>query len=67
MSKIKRAFVAGNHLCWFSKNENYRSKTVNEVLKIDPKHIAWCKINLKHLRFATGLKNRINKSLTPKQ
>lgn len=60
MSKTKRAFVAGNHLCWFSTQ--YKDKTVNQVLKDNPDYLKWCLDNLKHLRFATGLKNRIKES-----
>lgn len=58
----KGAFVAGNHLCWFSKKPEYKSKTVNDVLKLDPDYIIWCKNNLSYLRFATGLTKRIKKA-----
>lgn len=61
MSK-KGAFVAGNHLCWFSRIPEYKDMTVNEVLEKDPEYINWCRLNLKYLRFATGLTKRIKKS-----
>ncbi len=57
---MRKAFVAGNHLCWFSND--YKDKTVNEVLKENPEYIAWCRDNLKHLKWATGLKNRIKRT-----
>jgi len=58
----KGAFVAGNHLCWFSRMEKYKRMTVNDVLKVDPHYIKWCKKNLKHLRFGMSLSKRINKA-----
>jgi hypothetical protein len=58
----KGAFVAGSHLCWFSRKPEYQRMTVNDVLKKDPQYIIWCKVNLKYLRFATGLSNRIDKA-----
>jgi len=58
----KGAFVAGNHLCWFSRIPEHKVRTVNEVLKADPAYIVWCRENLKHLRFATGLTKRIKKA-----
>lgn len=60
--KKKGTFVAGNHFCWFSRNEVYQKMTVNDVLKIDPDYIIWCKANLSYLRFATGLSKRIKKA-----
>lgn len=57
--KKKGAFVAGNHLCWFSRNESYKQKTVNEVLAENPSYLLWCLQNLKYLRFAMGLTRRI--------
>jgi hypothetical protein len=57
------AFVAGNHLCWFSKKEEYKSMTVNQVLQKDPNYIMWCLSNLSHLRFATNLSKRIKKAV----
>lgn len=55
-----KKFVAGNHLCFFSKGIIYKKMTVNEVLKKkDPEYIIWCYENLKHLRFTTGLEERI--------
>ena len=61
MSK-KGAFVAGNHLCWFSRNAEYKVMSVNDVLKKDPEYIIYCYRNLKYLRFATGLSNRIKEA-----
>lgn len=54
--------VAGNHLCWFSRIEKYKSMTVNQLLKENPEYIIWCRDNLSHLRFATGLLKRIKKA-----
>lgn len=59
----KGAFVAGNHLCWFSRIPDYKKMTVNEVLLKDPEYIIWCKNNLSYLRFATGLSKRIKKAI----
>lgn len=58
----KGAFVAGNHYCWFSKSPVYRNMSVNEVLKINPEYIIWCRENLKYLRFPPGLTKRIKKA-----
>lgn len=58
----KGAFVAGNHWCWFSRIEKYRTMSVNDVLKENPEYIIWCQQNLKYLRFATGLTKRIKKA-----
>ena len=58
----KGAFVAGNHLCWFSRNPEYKNMTVNNVLKKDPAYINWCRLNLHHLRFPPGLTKRIKKA-----
>lgn len=58
----KGAFVAGNHWCWFSLKPEYKQKSVNVVLKEDPAYIIWCFENLKYLRFATGLSQRIKKA-----
>ncbi len=58
----KGRFVAGNHLCWFSRNEDYKKLIVNECLKEHPEYIVWCKANLKYLRFGTSLSDRINKA-----
>ena len=55
----KGAFVAGNHYCWFSRNNKYKKISVNDVLDIDPQYIIWCKKNLTYLRFSTGLSKRI--------
>ena len=63
----KGRFVAGNHLCWFSKNPMYSSMTVNKILKKDPEFIIWCKNNLHYLRFATGLSKRIKKARKTKE
>jgi len=55
-------FVAGSHLCWFSKNPDYKQMSVNEVLEKNPEYIIWCEKNLHYIRFATGLSNRIKKA-----
>lgn len=59
----KGAFIAGNHLCWFSRKDEYKNLTVNQVLHKDPNYIIWCKNNLHHLRFAKGLSKRIKKAV----
>lgn len=58
---MKRTFVAKNHLCWFSKTSEYQKMTVNEVFKVNPDYILWCYKTLKHLRFATGISNKLKK------
>lgn len=58
MSK-KGRFVAGSHLCWFSRNPQYKQMTCNEVLKINPEYMEWCRLNLEYIRFAVGLRKRI--------
>ena len=66
MSKIKRTFVAGNHYCWFSSN--YKDKTVNQVMKINPAYLLWCLENLHHLKFQDSVRKRIRKvNQTPSQ
>lgn len=59
--KKRTAFVPKRHLCWFSRNPEYKKMQVEEVFQKDPDYILWCYENLKHLRFATGLQNRIKK------
>lgn len=57
----KGAFVAKRHLCWFSRNPEYKTMQVEAVFQKDPDYILWCHENLKHLRFATGISKRIKK------
>jgi hypothetical protein len=58
---MKTAFVPKNHLCWFSRKVEYKTMTVEQVFQKDPDYILWCYENLKYLKFATGLKDRIKK------
>lgn len=59
---MKRAFVAGNHKCWFSNK--YPNKLAIEVAEIDPKYMQWCIANLKHLNFADRIKEKVKKHLS---
>jgi hypothetical protein len=59
--KTIRRFVAGNHTLGFGKYG--MSKTVNELIELDPLYLKWCQMNLKHIRFARGVVKRLNKKL----
>lgn len=54
---MKRAFVANNHLAWFSKK--YKNITVNKLAELDPEYLKWCIKNLKHLKFTQTIKDKI--------
>jgi 5-methylcytosine-specific restriction endonuclease McrA len=56
---MRKAFIAKNHKCWFSSNPEYKGLTVDHVIDKDPGYMIWCYDNLKHLRFATGIENKI--------
>lgn len=61
---MKTRFVAKSHRLGFGK---YRELTAEQVFQKDPKYIVWVKDNLKGIRFATGLSQRINKYKKAKQ